>query len=636
MPRYEKPYSGRRFEVEREGSRVHLAKLRQNPHGEWQPRRKTTEFASDDQAVYEYAKLVRRGKRVGPSQFLDHAPEPRTGSTLLLDEYFATEDARFVDELLHCNAVASLGNFANKWKSDARPWARRQLLAYVSEGCDRPGHLSLVKRLYKHAEEQLDLELLAHFMVAFDAFNRRLTITDWNQSRRVANPLHPYNLAIRHGATQVRKYEHLHFSNATRMYLARRVNRCARQLARTDVTQYQTLIQYALPLYTDTQLDGDGAVWGAWSLLHILYGKLPGMKWGAHGASPHAMALKAFSPAPAVPAAWQNAFSRTFALLLVVRATAIQHWLIDLLKAEYPQELNALDAEQLTELLLHAAEPIAVFGATLLPTQAVCKRASVEVWLQWLRVEHLDVAAVVAKTASEHLAPARLSVDHCSKLAASRCASIAQLAWDWLKDKPITSDAELTAVLRLAKASVPAVRRAAAERSVALLKQLPHATYAHVRDLCDAPTVETRTAALALARANPDDARLAGTPLWLALTESPYTDVRAEVIAHATRWRDTAPAQTRRHIWASALLAVHTGNRIKPETTQHIVARLHSHPDEADDLLPLLAVALRSVRARERATALTAIVELAQQQPALAPMLKSHFAEVTLSMQVSQ
>ena len=110
--------------------------------------------------------------------------------------------------------------------------------------------------------------------------------------------------------------------------------------------------------------------------------------------------------------------------------------------------------------------------------------------------------------------------------------------------------------------------------------------------------------ALAVVEGKPS---LAPPPLWFALTESPYDDVRATVVANATKWRDDAPRQTLQHVWATALLAVHRGSTTKREIPRAIAERIASHPAEAGELLPILAIALRSVRPAERATALAAL-----------------------------
>ena len=55
--------------------------------------------------------------------------------------------------MLSSRSDKKLLTLAERWFWDPRPFARRMLLAYIDDGCDRPNHRPLVKRLFKAAEE---------------------------------------------------------------------------------------------------------------------------------------------------------------------------------------------------------------------------------------------------------------------------------------------------------------------------------------------------------------------------------------------------------------------------------------------------------------------------------------------------
>ena len=74
------------------------------------------------------------------------------GSMLLVDEYFNSQDERFVDELRRIRNPKPLAGFVDRWKRDPRPWAREQMLKYLQLPFDVVGHQPVVKRLFKHAE----------------------------------------------------------------------------------------------------------------------------------------------------------------------------------------------------------------------------------------------------------------------------------------------------------------------------------------------------------------------------------------------------------------------------------------------------------------------------------------------------
>ncbi len=76
-------------------------------------------------------------------------PTPkRRGSHLLLDEYFASGNDRFVDELLLFDEPLKLQGLVERWKVDPRPWAMAMQWRYLAAPWTTPGHNVVVKRLY--------------------------------------------------------------------------------------------------------------------------------------------------------------------------------------------------------------------------------------------------------------------------------------------------------------------------------------------------------------------------------------------------------------------------------------------------------------------------------------------------------
>src|SRR6478672_11672123 len=94
-------------------------------------------------------------------------------SSLLLDEQFSSQDPQFVPTLRRVTDDKLLLRYVEKWKSDPRPWAREQVLAFLNGPLDSQADRAIVKRLFKHFESLRDDELMAAFLVAFDRFVRR-------------------------------------------------------------------------------------------------------------------------------------------------------------------------------------------------------------------------------------------------------------------------------------------------------------------------------------------------------------------------------------------------------------------------------------------------------------------------------
>jgi hypothetical protein len=86
-----------------------------------------------------------------------------------------------------------------------------------------------------------------------------------------------------------------------------------------------------------------------------------------------------------------------------------------------------------------------------------------------------------------------------------------------------------------------------------------------------------------------------------------------------------------RFLWASVLLNIHRGGRSKPVVIKQVTERLRRHPDEAKDLLPMLGVALRSLRGPEFRGGLASVVQLLERRPDLEPAIRAAFPELQVS-----
>ena len=118
--------------------------------------------------------------------------------------------------------------------------------------------------------------------------------------------------------------------------------------------------------------------------------------------------------------------------------------------------------------------------------------------------------------------------------------------------------------------------------------------------------------------------------VWQYLVESPYDDVRGQLVAELDRRASQADPDAVRLLWATVLLNVARGGRHKPGVVAQVVARVASHAEETDRLLPLLAAAVRSVRGPEFRTGLAAVVRLAENKPDLLPAIRQRFPELSI------
>ncbi|MGC4093833.1 MAG: SWIM zinc finger family protein [Polyangiaceae bacterium] len=482
----------------------------------------------------------------------------RAGTALLVDVYFAAGDERFLEEVLRFQGAVKLAALAKPWFEDARPFARRALLAYVDDGCARVEHKALVKRLFKQAEAARDTELMGHFLVAFDRLARRVLITSGGrydvQTRRwqpqkvlVPDPLVRERLKEKEGSAE--------FTRATRRYLARRVFRYFRKLGHQNPSAYRQALVPALARYRDVHLSSVGQLLSAWGLLHVLYGRSPVLQRSPKGIFIKAgRTLAELQPEPMFTAAWDNALDDVLSLLSSAESRPVRAWALALLRARYASELAALDLAQVKALALSPHEESQALGVELFARLQGLGGATLDDWLELLGVENLEVLAAICERAGNVVSGARLSVSQCIDLALSPAAPLASLGLAWLKEKSVTSDADLSQCLRLCSAKVPAVRTEAAEHNAKLLRDLPGVRPQHARELCDAQAIEVRARGLEVVAA-----RFAGDAgLWLSLCESPYADVRSFVLENAARFRSQAPASLG-YALGGALLALSGG-----------------------------------------------------------------------------
>jgi hypothetical protein len=79
------------------------------------------------------------------------------------------------------------------------------------------------------------------------------------------------------------------------------------------------------------------------------------------------------------------------------------------------------------------------------------------------------------------------------------------------------------------------------------------------------------------------------------------------------------------------MLAVHRGSTTKRRVPRAIAERIAAHPDEAAELLPILGLALRSVRPPERATALAALTRAVHANSELRALAHAIIPELTVT-----
>jgi hypothetical protein len=145
----------------------------------------------------------------------------------------------------------------------------------------------------------------------------------------------------------------------------------------------------------------------------------------------------------------------------------------------------------------------------------------------------------------------------------------------------------------------------------------------------DAALAQTREAALAwLGPSCPgwDDPQL-----WARLIETPYDDVRLRLI-DMLQQRVGLPgvnAGELAPLWCTVVLGVHRGGRQKQKVVHQLAAEITRRPERCQELAPILAVAVRSIRGPERRAGLAAVASVLAQRPELQSTLGGVLPELT-------
>jgi hypothetical protein len=588
-------------------------------------------------------------------------------SSLLVDESFASEDDQFVDHVRMVTAPTYLAAMADRWKKDPRAWARRQIFKYLALPLDRAGHHCVVKRLFKQAEASRDHELMAAFLVAFDRLVRRQRRmryrynfqTRWSSQEEVLFAPRDQILATAKGreARNPRTGERIYvpgflrvpmhgrlFSYRTRGYLRRRACRYFRRMGFQQPSEYPQAVAAALALYRDDDAARGENILDNWSLMHIAFRRSPVLQFKRTRVEvTDGRSLGELAAAPQFENLWKKPESTAVLLKLLTQADSrlVRVWAMQLLKRDHAPTMQAITARQLLALLNHADEEVQQFGAGLLETLSGADSWPIATWLELLETRSVTALATICQVMNQRVSPKRLSLEQCVALACARATPVARLGLSWLRSRPVSGSEDRATIGRLAGVQCEAVGAEVAEYALSILGSPQAYRMEEVSPFFDSLNASVRRGAWEwLTPPSPgyDDAEL-----WSRLLETPYDDVRLRLVEELNkRTRETdGPAALNRQdvsmVWATVLLGVHRGGRAKLKALRQISQAIAEQPDRAARLVPVLAVAIRSVRPPEARAGLSAILSAVSARPELEATLARCIPELRLlpSMEVA-
>jgi hypothetical protein len=572
-----------------------------------------------------------------------HTP---SGSSILLEEYYAAGNPAFLHELKGIRDPRKLAGFTDKWKNDPRPWAREMILEYLNAPLGNPGHNVVVKRLFKAAEAKKDAALMAAFLHAFDVLvrRRRRTRYKWDRQTRSAYNVEelyaPKDNLIAKSADRTGRNpatgEYIQFgrrlpkdgrlfSYRTRYYLRRRVWRFFRFLGYKDPAAFVAGVAAALTRYADDDLTKGEHILDSWCLLNACYRYSPPLAFTpSHAKLQDGASLNDLKPSPKHLKAWQSpeGARALWSLIAGGKSRLVRLWAMAMLKTHHPEFLATLTAEQLLPLFDSFDDETQQFAAQTLEAIPSLPSLPLATWLRLLEVENPGALALICDLMVKHVSADRLDLRQTITLAIANPAPVAALGLKFLQTKTI-APADREALSDLAKAQSKAVGGKIAAHALSILGTKEAYDVVLVSRFFDAVVPPIRQAAWVWLESDTGAAGYNDPALWARLLETPYEDVRLRLVK-ALQSRvggaggvKAADVDQLAPVWAAVLLGIHRGGRHKLIALNQISRALVAHPHHAPKLLPVMAVALRSVRPAEARAGLAAVVAAAQRNPAL-------------------
>jgi hypothetical protein len=430
------------------------------------------------------------------------------------------------------------------------------------------------------------------------------------------------------------------FSVATRRYLRRRAWRYFRKLGRLHPQRYVPALAAALKCYRDDDVSDGLALIDCWGLTHALFHHSPVLlsRPGGWSLAP-GRGLSELAPAPIYEPLWRAAPRTLLELVMEAHSRPVRQWAVQMIRRDHAAVLRGLSHEELFGLLAHHDVAVASLAAEVLRDLPDLTVLGMDRLLRLVEEPSPETLDVVCELLADRLGAERVTLEQAARLAASRPLPAARLGFLWLRAKAPATAADCRALLVLAEARAAPLRAEMGRWARGVLSASPHFEPGWVLEYLDSRHADVREEGWQWLEA--DERVRDNVELWRKLLESPYDDVRLKLVG-ALEKRASGGVHPRRlesgqldddllrFVWASVLLNVQRGGRTKPVVVGQLVRRLERRPDEARALLPVLAVALRSVRGPEWRAGLAGVVALAERNRDLRPLVAEVFPELKM------
>lgn len=581
---------------------------------------------------------------------------PPSGSDPIWDRtmtLFQNGSPEFVDEIrLRVNAPA-LASFAETWYTDTRMEARRLLLAYLERPLNAARHEPLIKRLFKFADKAGDDAVMARFLVSLDRTirHRRKTSQKWNRRTRSMENVEvitipqdttlPREDRFTSGAWFAQNREKYTegkflFSIPTRNYLRRRVWRYFRRLGKKQPERYVPAVLSALKTYTDADIPDALGLLDNWGLVHILFHHSPTLEarrtgWRvAEGAQ-----LSQLQPDPIYRKLWLKSSEPIFDLLVNGKCRTVSLWAARMLQRNFPDRLGKVTRDELLDWLVAENDVLNDLAIDLLERCGGLEKVPVYRWLKITEATRSELLDRICEIVLRVVKPEQVSFADAIRLAMQRPYPLARMGRVFLNGKRPANADDVHVLFALREAESEPLRAELVRWAIGILSEQPEFRPLWVLEFLDSRHQDVREIGWEWlqtdARARED------VIVWQRLLESPYDNIRVRLVgmledrAKEREGLAKFSLERVRYLWATVLLNIYRGGRAKQFVVRQVMDRLAAEPDEASDLLPIIAVAMRSVRGPEFRAGLAGVAEFVEKNPTRKGLVEAVFPELKFS-----
>jgi hypothetical protein len=308
-----------------------------------------------------------------------------------------------------------------------------------------------------------------------------------------------------------------------------------------------------------------------------------------------------------------------------------------MLRAHHAAKISKLSSEELLELLLHSQEEVQEFASELLEKAEGLDHWPLSTWMPLLEIKNPTVLETICRVMAAKVSGERLSLDDCLRLSTLEPTPIARMGFGYLKSRSINSPEDRARLTVLSEAQCLAIAGDMAQWALPFVGEAKFYQRDNVLPFFDSLSLPIRRASWVwlLKDSDPTNAQAYEDPVfWCRLLETPFDETRQQLIEvldlRSERSFPRPETKALTPIWCSVLAGVHRGGRQKLQAIHQMTRALEKDPEHAEELLPVLALALRSIRGPEMREALAAVARLTTADSALASAIQNHFPEVQM------